>query len=118
MCGFEAYIGEKHIIGELKKKEEARRVYRQAVAAGHGAYLMEQEEPVSRPEVFLDSTFRHSTNCTYNVCIIQITQLQFGLISDIYVPLTDKSSFDRICSPSLLETYLLERLQSTSRLST
>ena len=47
MCGFEAYVGEKHIIGELKKKEEARREYRQAVAAGHGAYLMEQEEPVS-----------------------------------------------------------------------
>ncbi|XP_063679343.1 uncharacterized protein LOC134814927 isoform X2 [Bolinopsis microptera] len=45
VSGFEAYIGEKHIVGQLKKKEEARREYRQAVAAGHGAYLMEQEEP-------------------------------------------------------------------------
>ena len=48
VSGFEAYIGEKHIIGQLKKKEEARREYRQAVAAGHGAYLMEQEEPVTK----------------------------------------------------------------------
>ena len=47
MSGFEAYIGDKHIVGQLKKKEEARREYRQAVAAGHGAYLMEQEEPVT-----------------------------------------------------------------------
>ena len=46
VSGFEAYIGDKHIVGQLKKKEEARREYRQAVAAGHGAYLMEQEEPV------------------------------------------------------------------------
>ena len=48
VSGFEAYIGEKHIVGQLKKKEEARREYRQAVAAGHGAYLMEQDEPVRK----------------------------------------------------------------------
>ena len=46
MCGFEAYIGNKRVVGELQRKEEARKTYREAVAAGHGAYLMEQEEPV------------------------------------------------------------------------
>ena len=45
VCGFEAYIGNKHVVGQVKKKEEARREYRAAVKAGHGAYLMEQEKP-------------------------------------------------------------------------
>eukprot|EP00116_Pleurobrachia_bachei_P002724 sb/3462986/ len=45
VCGFEAFIGDKHIVGELKRKEQARKEYREAVAAGHGAYLMEQEKP-------------------------------------------------------------------------
>ena len=45
VCGFEAYIGGKHVVGRVKRKEEARREYRNAVKAGHGAYLMEQEKP-------------------------------------------------------------------------
>ena len=45
VCGFEAYIGAKHVVGVVCKKEEARREYRAAVKAGHGAYLMEQEKP-------------------------------------------------------------------------
>lgn len=33
----------------MKEKETARREYRQAVARGHGAYLMDQDAPVRRP---------------------------------------------------------------------
>ena len=48
VCGFEAFINDKHVIGVVKEKEEAKQEYRQAVAAGHGAYLMNEEAHVSR----------------------------------------------------------------------
>jgi poly [ADP-ribose] polymerase len=49
VVGFEAYINGKHVVGEVKEKQEARREYREAISAGHGAYLMDQDEetPVS-----------------------------------------------------------------------
>ncbi|XP_053420044.1 protein mono-ADP-ribosyltransferase PARP4 isoform X2 [Nycticebus coucang] len=45
VCGFEAFINGKHIVGEIKEKEEAQREYREAVSHGHGAYLMDQDAP-------------------------------------------------------------------------
>ena len=47
VCGFEAFINGKHIIGEVKEKEQAHREYREAISKGHGAYLMDEETPVS-----------------------------------------------------------------------
>ena len=44
VCGFEAFINGKHVVGVVKEKETAHREYRQAVEAGHGAYLMDQEK--------------------------------------------------------------------------
>jgi hypothetical protein len=44
VCGFEAFINDKHVIGTVKEKQQARREYTEAIAAGHGAYLMEAEE--------------------------------------------------------------------------
>ena len=32
--------------GEVKEKAKARKEYKEAVAKGHGAYLMEEETPV------------------------------------------------------------------------
>lgn len=46
MCGFEAFINGKHIVGEVKEKEQAHREYREAISKGHGAYLMDEETPV------------------------------------------------------------------------
>jgi poly [ADP-ribose] polymerase len=45
VCGFEAFINEKHVVGTVKEKEQARREYKAAVEAGHGAYLMDEEAP-------------------------------------------------------------------------
>ncbi|XP_054112653.1 protein mono-ADP-ribosyltransferase PARP4 isoform X2 [Callithrix jacchus] len=45
VCGFEAFINGKHIVGEIKEKEEAQREYREAVSRGDGAYLMSQDAP-------------------------------------------------------------------------
>ena len=47
MCGFEAFINGKHIVGEVKEKEEAHREYKKAISEGHGAYLIDEETPVS-----------------------------------------------------------------------
>ncbi len=47
VCGFEAFINDKHVVGVVKEKEKAHKEYRQAVEAGHGAYLMDEESPVS-----------------------------------------------------------------------
>lgn len=46
VCGFEAFINDKHVVGKVKEKEQARTEYRQAIQAGHGAYLMEEEKKV------------------------------------------------------------------------
>ena len=43
VCGFEAFINGKHIVGEVKEKEKAHREYREAIQEGHGAYLMDEE---------------------------------------------------------------------------
>ncbi|XP_076603579.1 protein mono-ADP-ribosyltransferase PARP4 [Chaetodon auriga] len=45
VCGFEAFINGKHVVGQVKEKEAARKEYKQAVEKGHGAYLMDQDAP-------------------------------------------------------------------------
>ncbi|XP_029968299.1 protein mono-ADP-ribosyltransferase PARP4 isoform X3 [Salarias fasciatus] len=45
VCGFEAFINGKHLVGQVKEKEAARKEYRDAVSRGHGAYLMDQDAP-------------------------------------------------------------------------
>ncbi|KAF4109487.1 hypothetical protein G5714_010560 [Onychostoma macrolepis] len=45
VCGFEAFINGKHVIGKVKEKEQARKEYKQAIEKGHGAYLMDQDAP-------------------------------------------------------------------------
>ncbi len=43
VCGFEAFINEKHLVGVCKEKQQARREYKEAIEQGKGAYLMDQE---------------------------------------------------------------------------
>ncbi|XP_039674362.1 protein mono-ADP-ribosyltransferase PARP4 isoform X2 [Perca fluviatilis] len=45
VCGFEAFINGKHVVGQVKEKEQARKEYKQAIERGHGAYLMDQDAP-------------------------------------------------------------------------
>ena len=44
VCGFVAEIDGQRIVGTLKEKETAREEYDEAIAAGDGAYLLEQVE--------------------------------------------------------------------------
>ena len=34
-------------VGEVKEKEKAHKEYKEAISKGHGAYLMDEGEPVS-----------------------------------------------------------------------
>ncbi|XP_030850626.1 protein mono-ADP-ribosyltransferase PARP4 isoform X5 [Strongylocentrotus purpuratus] len=45
VCGFEAFIGDKHIVGTVKEKAQAHKEYKEAISKGHGAYLMDEEAP-------------------------------------------------------------------------
>ena len=56
VCGFEAFINGKHIVGVVKEKEQAHREYKEAISKGHGAYLMDEETPVRLPSVNVSST--------------------------------------------------------------
>ena len=56
VCGFEAYINDKHVVGVVKEKEEAKREYKKAIAEGHGAYLMDEEAPVSMSALRLSNS--------------------------------------------------------------
>ncbi|XP_034041968.1 protein mono-ADP-ribosyltransferase PARP4 [Thalassophryne amazonica] len=45
VCGFEAFINGKHVVGQVEEKEKARKEYKKAIEKGHGAYLMDQDAP-------------------------------------------------------------------------
>jgi hypothetical protein len=47
--GGTAYINDRHVVGRVQRKEAARRTYREAVARGDGAYMMEENVPVLVP---------------------------------------------------------------------
>jgi hypothetical protein len=48
VCAFEATIDDRRVIGEVEEREKAFLKYDEAMAAGHGAYLLDQE----RADVF------------------------------------------------------------------
>ncbi len=39
VCGFEAFINDKHIIGQVEEKKAAHKKYKTTIASGKGAYL-------------------------------------------------------------------------------
>ncbi|XP_010284016.1 PREDICTED: poly [ADP-ribose] polymerase 4-like, partial [Phaethon lepturus] len=73
VCGFEAFINGKHVIGEVKEKKQAHREYRKAISQGDGAYLMDQDAP----DVFVISVGNLSPNSTVVIKITYITELSF-----------------------------------------
>jgi len=45
VCGFEAAVGDRVVRGHVEERERAFETYDDALAAGHGAFLLEQERP-------------------------------------------------------------------------
>ncbi|KAK3097154.1 hypothetical protein FSP39_006899 [Pinctada imbricata] len=74
VCGFEAFINGKHIVGEVKEKETAHKEYKKAISEGHGAYLMDQDEET--PEVFTVSVGNLPPQATVLIKITYVTELQ------------------------------------------
>ncbi|XP_019851276.1 PREDICTED: uncharacterized protein LOC100633591 isoform X2 [Amphimedon queenslandica] len=72
VCGFEAFINGKHIIGEVKEKEQAHREYKQAISEGHGAYLMDEETP----DVFTVSVGNLPPGASVLIKITYVAELQ------------------------------------------
>ncbi len=62
-------IGEREIIGEIKKKAEAKKIYKQAKKAGKKASLVEQE----RPNMFTNSLANIGPG---EIVIVEITYIQ------------------------------------------
>ncbi|XP_072261350.1 protein mono-ADP-ribosyltransferase PARP4 isoform X6 [Pyxicephalus adspersus] len=71
VCGFEAFINGKHIVGEVKEKQQAHREYRTAISQGHGAYLMDQDAP----DVFTVSVGNLPTKATVIIKITYVMEL-------------------------------------------
>ncbi len=66
VCGFEAFINDKHVVGVCKEKEIAHKEYKEAIDKGYGAYLMDQESA----QLFKVNIGNLPSNCK---CIIKIT---------------------------------------------
>ncbi|XP_041440465.1 protein mono-ADP-ribosyltransferase PARP4 isoform X9 [Xenopus laevis] len=71
VCGFEAFINGKHVIGEVKEKKQAHQEYRAAIREGHGAYLMDQDAD----DIFTVSVGNLPPNATVIIKITYITEL-------------------------------------------
>uniref|UniRef100_G1MGA1 Poly [ADP-ribose] polymerase n=1 Tax=Ailuropoda melanoleuca TaxID=9646 RepID=G1MGA1_AILME len=85
VCGFEAFINGKHIVGEVKEKEAAHREYREAISQGHGAYLMDQDAP----DVFTISVGNLPPKAKVLIKITYITELSIqGSRAVFFMPAT------------------------------
>nr|XP_048701049.1 protein mono-ADP-ribosyltransferase PARP4 isoform X6 [Caretta caretta] len=73
VCGFEAFINGKHIVGKVKEKEQAHKEYRDAISRGDGAYLMDQDAP----DIFTVSVGNLPPKTTVLIKVTYITELSF-----------------------------------------
>ncbi|XP_045062443.1 protein mono-ADP-ribosyltransferase PARP4 isoform X2 [Coregonus clupeaformis] len=71
VCGFEAFINGKHVVGQVKEKQQARKEYKQAIERGHGAYLMDQDAP----DVFTISVGNLPASATVLIKVTFVTEL-------------------------------------------
>ncbi|OWK00741.1 hypothetical protein Celaphus_00016667, partial [Cervus elaphus hippelaphus] len=102
VCGFEAFINGKHLVGEIKEKEAAQREYRVAISQGHGAYLMDQEAP----DIFTVSVGNLPPKAKVLIKITYITELSVqGACVVFFLPAT--------VAPWQQDRALRENLQDT-----
>ncbi|XP_061196330.1 uncharacterized protein LOC133204592 [Saccostrea echinata] len=103
VCGFEAFINGKHIIGEIKEKKTAHREYREAISKGHGAYLMDEEEP----DIFTVSVGNLPPKSEVLIKVTYITELKVeGDSIALTIPAT--------VAPWVKESALAQQTQSES----
>jgi hypothetical protein len=101
VCGFEALIDDVHVVGEVQEKDEAFETYDEAIAGGHGAYLLDQE----RPDVFTASIGNIPPGKEVMVRITYVTELSLAgddlrfvlptTVSPRYAPAEDQTGVGR-----------------------
>jgi len=71
VCGFEARVDGVRIVGEVKERDEAFQAYDEAMADGHGAYLLDEE----RPDVFQASVGNLPPGAAVELAIVYVVEL-------------------------------------------
>ncbi|MBI2837254.1 MAG: VWA domain-containing protein [Acidobacteria bacterium] len=101
VCGFEALIDNVRVLGRVKEREEAFEEYDDALEAGHGAYLLDQE----KPDVFTASIGNVPPGKEVTVRVSYVTELgcegdslQFVIPTTVaprYAPRVDRKGVGR-----------------------
>lgn len=107
VCGFEAVVSGTHFVGEVKPREEAFRAYDDAMMAGHGAYLLDEE----RPDVFTASVGNLPPGGEASITLTYVTELamdgaavRFALptvVAPRYAPAEDRVGVGRSTEATL-----------------
>jgi Ca-activated chloride channel family protein len=85
VCGFTARVGDRLIRGRVEEREKAFEVYDDAMAAGHGAFLLDQE----RPNIFTVSVGNLRPQQTIEIAITYVALLTFeGAAVRLLIPTT------------------------------
>ena len=85
VCGFTARVGDRLIRGRVDEREKAFEVYDDAMAAGHGAFLLDQE----RPNIFTVSVGNLRPQQTIEIAITYVALLTFeGAAVRLLIPTT------------------------------
>ncbi|BFZ25340.1 hypothetical protein BsWGS_28378 [Bradybaena similaris] len=116
VCGFEAFINGKHIIGEVKEKEVAHKEYKQAISEGHGAYLMDQDEET--PDMFTVSVGNLPPQACVLIKITYVAELQIEdekisfLLPAAVAPWKEESAL-KLSTQEILESYKMSATKTT-----
>ena len=107
MCGFEAIIDGTLVVGEVKEREDAFRMYDDAIEKGHGAFLLDEE----RPDVFQASVGNLPPGKDVLIKLTYVTELpaadtglRFSIpttVSPRYAPAEDQRGVGRPDSEAL-----------------
>ena len=74
VCRFEAFINEKHIVGVVKEKQQAKKEYNQAIENNQGAYLLDQSE--ESPDLWTMVVGNLPPNATVVILLAYVTELE------------------------------------------
>jgi len=107
VCGFEAVVDGTLVVGEVKERDEAFKIYDEAMEQGHGAFLLDEE----RPDVFQASVGNLPPGKEVLLKLTYVSELSIAdgsirfvvptTVSPRYAPLQDRSGVGRPDSEAL-----------------
>src|SRR3954471_10946954 len=107
VAGFEAIVDGTLVVGEVKERDEAFKVYDEAIEQGHGAFLLDEE----RPDVFQASVGNLPPGKEVLLKLTYVSELSIGdgavrfvvptTVSPRYAPAEDRAGVGRPDSEAL-----------------